>query len=139
MISMYRSGDEYVISPLYGHIAHWVHVPVSKVKAWIRALPIRHFEPMAVASEYREKAEKLAKGVDEPIEILSLSKSEGNATLKTEPAVIPTEPRRPRREKELEYFADSPEYLTQTIDNTGYRSKLDTTFQEAIARVKGLK
>ncbi|GAI02654.1 unnamed protein product, partial [marine sediment metagenome] len=132
IISMYRSGDEYVISPLYGHVAHWVHVPVSKVKAWIRSLPIRHFEPMAVASEYREKAEEVARSVDEPIAILSLTGSKGVG----QPAVIPTEPRR-RRESELEYFADSPEFLTQTIDSTGYRSKLDTTFQEAIARVKG--
>jgi len=56
------------------------------------------------------------------------------------PAVIPTEPQpRPHRETDLEYIADSPEYLAQTIDNTGYRSKLDNAFQEAIARVKGLK
>jgi hypothetical protein len=40
--------------------------------------------------------------------------------------------------EELEFFADSPEFLTQTIDATGYRSKIDTTFQEAIARAKGL-
>ena len=40
---------------------------------------------------------------------------------------------------ELEYFADSPEFLTQTIDAIGYRSKLEKTFQEAIARAKGLK
>jgi len=134
MISMYRSGDEYILSPLYGHVAHWVHVPVSKVKAWIRSLPIRHFEPMAVAPEYREKAEELARSVDEPIEILPLTTSEKGG----QPAVIPTKPR-PRRETDLEYLADTPEYLTQTIDATGYRDKLDSTFQEAIARAKGLK
>jgi len=57
-----------------------------------------------------------------------------------EPKVIPTEPRppRPRRESNLEYLADSPEFLTQTIDAIGYRDRLDTTFQEAIARAKGL-
>jgi uncharacterized membrane protein (UPF0127 family) len=54
------------------------------------------------------------------------------------PAVIPNElHRRPHRKDELEYFADSPEFLSQTIDSTGYRDKLDTTFQEAIARAKG--
>jgi hypothetical protein len=52
--------------------------------------------------------------------------------------VIPTEPR-PRRKSDLEYLADSPEFLTQTIDDIGYRDKLDTTFREAIARAKGLK
>jgi hypothetical protein len=54
------------------------------------------------------------------------------------PAVIPTE-QRPRREGELEFLPDSPEFLTQTIEAIGYRDKLDTTFQEAIARAKGLK
>jgi uncharacterized membrane protein (UPF0127 family) len=51
--------------------------------------------------------------------------------------VIPTEPQ-PRRKGDLEYLADSPEFLTQTIEDIGYRDKLDTTFQEAIARAKGL-
>ena len=55
-----------------------------------------------------------------------------------EPAVIPVEPR-PRREEDLEYLADSPEFVAQTIADIGYRDKLDTAFQEAIARVKGLK
>ncbi|GAJ08054.1 unnamed protein product, partial [marine sediment metagenome] len=53
-------------------------------------------------------------------------------------AVTPVKPRS-RRETDLEYLADSPEYLTQTIDATGYRDKLHTTFQEAITRAKGLK
>jgi len=54
------------------------------------------------------------------------------------PAVVPVEPgRRPRREEDLEFIADSPEYLTQTIDATGWREKLEQTFQEAMARVKG--
>lgn len=240
-ISMYRSGDEYVIQPLYAHIAEWVRVPVEKVKAWIKSLPVRHFEPMAVAPQLREEAERLAKQVDEPIDIIPLpSKAlspmvspitpsgtcyedawrylfkEGEGELihgtvfskgkrighawvklptgyiwepqtrtyysfagfndvaapqeehrytkeeaaimaartknfgpwtdeereryltKKMPAVIPTEPR-PRREGDLEYLADSPEFLTQTIEAIGYRNKLDTAFQEAIARAKGLK
>ncbi len=36
----------------------------------------------------------------------------------------------------LEYLADSPEFLTQTIEAIGYRDKIDTTFQEAIARAR---
>jgi len=71
-ISMYRSGDEYVIHPLYAHIAESVRVPVEKVKAWIKSLPVRHYEPMAVAPEYREEAERLARQVDETIDILPL-------------------------------------------------------------------
>jgi len=53
-------------------------------------------------------------------------------------AVIPVEPRR-RKETDLEYLADSPEFLAQTIADIGYRDKLDTAFQEAIARAKGLR
>lgn len=53
-------------------------------------------------------------------------------------AVIPTEPTpRSRKETELEYLADSPEFLAQTIDATGWRDKLEQTFQEAITRARG--
>jgi hypothetical protein len=56
------------------------------------------------------------------------------------PAVIPTEPRRRRPQKEeLEFLPDSPEVLAQTIDAIGYREKIDNAFQEAIKRAKGLK
>jgi len=53
----------------------------------------------------------------------------------TRPAVIPTE-KRPRREGELEFLPDSPEFLAYTIDDIGYREKIDSAFQQAIARVK---
>jgi len=56
-----------------------------------------------------------------------------------QPRVIPTEPRRPREREELEFLPDSPEVLAQTIDATGYRSKIDNAFQQAIKRVKGLR
>ena len=48
---------------------------------------------------------------------------------------------RPRPEPpwELEYLPDSPEFLAQTVDATGYRPRLDTAFREAIARVRRLK
>jgi hypothetical protein len=36
----------------------------------------------------------------------------------------------------LEYLADSPEYLAYTIDDIGYRQKIDNAFQEAIARAR---
>ena len=225
-ISMYRSGDIYVIQPLYAHVAEWVRVPVVKVEAWIKSLPVRHFEPMAVAPELQAEAERLAREVDKPIAIIPLPSKESVAkvipqTSKTlaafmemaewyckhqrpmtvkelrpiatkyfgtddqliefyeylaspqgqkefrrelrdamrrhgisippeaewlplaldalpRPAIIPVE-KHPGRETDLEYLADSPEFLTQTIDITGYRSKLDNAFQEAIARVKGLK
>jgi hypothetical protein len=53
------------------------------------------------------------------------------------PAVIPTEPRPSHRARKdgLDYLADSPEFLAYTIDDIGYREKLDSAFQAAIARV----
>jgi len=56
-----------------------------------------------------------------------------------QPRVIPTEPRRPHEREELEFLPDSPEVLTQTIDATGYRGKIDNAFQQAIKRAKGLR
>jgi hypothetical protein len=51
------------------------------------------------------------------------------------PAVTPVNIR-PRREGELEFLPDSPEFLAYTIDDIGYREKIDNAFQQAIARVK---
>jgi len=52
-------------------------------------------------------------------------------------AVIPTEPR-PRRSMpdKLEFLPDSPEFLAYTIEDIGYREKIDSAFQEAIARAR---
>ena len=70
------------------------------------------------------------KGIGVPIE----------ARRRKSPAVVPVEPRRPRpgKEGQLEFLPDSPEVLAQTIDTIGYREKIDSAFQEAIRRVKGL-
>ncbi len=51
------------------------------------------------------------------------------------PAVIPKE-KRPRREGELEFLPDSPEFLAYTIDDIGYRERIDSAFQQAISRAK---
>jgi len=55
----------------------------------------------------------------------------------TQARVIPTEKQPHRTPSELEYFADSPEFLTQTLDAIGYRDRIDTAFQEAIRRARG--
>lgn len=139
-ISLYRSGDCYIISPLYAHVEHSVEVPVDRVKAWIKSLPVRHFESMAVAPQCREEAERLAKEVDEPIDILPLPPAQINlrANTKLKGKAIPLKPGR-TKSSDLEYLADSPELLTQTIAATGYRERIDCAFQEAIARAKGIK
>lgn len=53
-------------------------------------------------------------------------------------AVIPAQ-KRPRREDELEFLPDSPEFLAYTIDDIGYRERIDTAFQQAISRAKRSK
>ncbi len=53
------------------------------------------------------------------------------------PAVIPTKlrPSHPKEKTSLDFLADSPEFLAYTIDDIGYREKLDNAFQTAITRV----
>jgi rubrerythrin len=56
---------------------------------------------------------------------------------KMQAAVLPTEPTPlPQQKGDLEYLADSPEFLTQTIEQSGYKDKLDTAFQEALKRAR---
>ncbi len=40
---------------------------------------------------------------------------------------------------ELRFLPDSPEFLAETVSCTGCREKLDSVFQQAIARAKGGK
>ncbi len=47
-------------------------------------------------------------------------------------AVIPVET---VKSPEREYIADSPEYLAETVDLTGWRERIDQAFQEAVERV----
>ncbi len=102
IISMYRSGDNYVVSPLYGHIAESVDVPVSKMKAWIKSLPVRHFEPMAVGPQDREEAERLAKQVDDTIAILPLpSRAKGQFLPETQGQKAEAPPPTPEQEAAL--------------------------------------
>jgi len=62
----------------------------------------------------------------------ALERIEGKQT-----AVIPTEPRHQRPGKdELEFLPDSPEFLAYTIEDIGYREKIDAAFEQAIARAK---
>lgn len=39
----------------------------------------------------------------------------------------------------LRFLPDSPEFLTQTVNNTGLRARLESVFRQAIARAKGVK
>jgi len=54
-----------------------------------------------------------------------------------QPAVMPLQPRRAHPGKEeLEFLPDSPEFLAYTIEDIGYREKIDAAFEQAIARAK---
>jgi uncharacterized membrane protein (UPF0127 family) len=53
------------------------------------------------------------------------------------PAVIPEHKQQPRLKGEIEFLPDSPEFLAYTIDDIGYRDKIDSAFLSAIARARG--
>ncbi len=53
------------------------------------------------------------------------------------PAVIPEQPRQPHPKGGLEFLPDSPEFLAYTIDDIGYRDRIDSAFLSAIARARG--
>ena len=55
------------------------------------------------------------------------------------PSVIPEHSRQPRLRGEVEFLPDSQEFLAYTIEDIGYRDKIDNAFQSAIARAKGTK
>jgi len=55
------------------------------------------------------------------------------------PAVIPEHTRRPGRRDDLELLPDSPEFLAYTIDDIGFREKIDSAFRQAISRARGLE
>jgi uncharacterized membrane protein (UPF0127 family) len=54
------------------------------------------------------------------------------------PSLIPTKPQqRQTKPDELEFLPDSPEFLAYTIDDIGYREKIDSAFLSAIKRARG--
>jgi len=55
------------------------------------------------------------------------------------PAVIPKHQRKVKRNDELDLLSDSPEFLAYTIDDIGFREKIDSAFKEAISRARGLE
>jgi hypothetical protein len=52
-------------------------------------------------------------------------------------AVTPEQPRPPHLKNKLEFLPDSPEFLAYTIDDIGYRDRIDSAFLNAIARSRG--
>lgn len=69
--------------------------------------------------------------------VLDYAEWVGLLAKESQPAVIPAAPLPLAKGKrdELEFIADSPEYLSQTIEDTGWRDRIDEAFQTAVARV----
>lgn len=55
------------------------------------------------------------------------------------PAVIPKKPHRLKRNDDLEFLPDSPEFLAYTIDDIGFREIIDSAFRQAISRARGIE
>ena len=81
--------------------------------------------------EYREAREEAWEAFLEALESLAGEEEEMVRT-KSQPAVTPKHSKEPG----LNYLTDSPEYLTWTIEDIGYRQKIDNAFLKAIARVR---
>ena len=45
----------------------------------------------------------------------------------------------PNQEIELRFLPDSPEFIAQSVNSTGYRGKLESVVREAIKRAKGVR
>lgn len=84
--------------------------------------------------EYQEAREE---AWEESLECLESLAGEEEEMMKigSQPRVVPAKGTHPK-ETGLNYLVDSPEYLTQTIEDIGYRQKIDNAFLEAIARAR---
>ena len=45
----------------------------------------------------------------------------------------------PNQEVELRFLPDSPEFITQSVNSTGYRARLESVIREAIKRANEVK
>jgi len=97
-------------------------------------------DAFAPVEDHRYTPEKAAIMVARTRHLGPWSAEERHRYLKDEsPAVVPEHTRRPGRHDDLELLPDSPEFLAYTIDDIGFREKIDSAFQEAISRARGIK
>ncbi len=94
-----------------------------------KAFASRHWRGTALVEVWKQPGRYSEELMIEPVvsEVVTLEKS---------PAVIPEHPQPPRLKGGLEFLPDSPEFLAYTIEDIGYRDKIDNAFKEAIARAK---
>ncbi|MDD4986604.1 MAG: DUF192 domain-containing protein [Dehalococcoidales bacterium] len=95
------------------------------------------------SEEYQEARDEAWEAFIECLEYLSgeeeteMEEKDERVTSGKTQAVIPEQPRKPRTKGELEFLPDSPEFLAYTIDDIGYRDRIDSAFLNAIARARG--
>jgi len=87
--------------------------------------------------EYHEARKEAWEAFLEALESLA-GEEEETVRMKSQPAVVPLKGRH-SKEPRLNYLTDSPEYLTWTIEEIGYREKIDSAFLEAITRARSKK
>ena len=97
-----------------------------------KAFVSRHWRGEALVEVWRQPHRYSERLKIQPVasETLSLIRQKA-------PAIIPKHPRPTRLKDELEFLPDSPEFLAYTIEDIGYREKIDSAFLSAIARAKG--
>jgi len=87
--------------------------------------------------EYQEAREEAWEAFLEALESLA-GEEEETLRMKSQPAVVLVKGKH-SKEPGLNYLTDSPEYLTWTIEDIGYRQKIDNAFLEAITRARSKK
>ena len=97
----------------------------------------RHWQGLALVEVWRQPG-RYSEGLK--IEAVASER----LTLKTNPSAIATKGKSPPEQPcqsepkgELEFLPDSPEFLAYTIDDIGYRDRIDSAFLSAIARARG--
>lgn len=94
----------------------------------------RHWKGAALVEVWKQPCRYSEKLDIEPVtsETIALAGKKGGGKLM--PARLP---QHQAGEEGMEFLADSPEFLAYTIDDIGYREKIDTAFLQAIARARG--
>jgi uncharacterized membrane protein (UPF0127 family) len=112
----------------------WIWEP--QTRRYFTSLGFRH--DYAPVEESRYNAEEAAIMAARMKHLGPWTEQERHRYLKDKaPAVISEHKRQPRVKDEIEFLPDSPEFLAYTIDDIGYRDKIDSAFLSAIARAKG--
>jgi len=129
------------------------HIPEKERPAYMRAAPTWRDVASTIPTKpcpkcgkpmklrYFSKTKEYSWGHEYSMSDIMSDKSICDYSEKAKPdevsSVISTKPSTPSPREEMEFIADSPELIPFTINDIGYRDKLDNAFEAAIARAKG--